>query len=302
MESGMTEERGRIIKAISGFYYVYDHGGSGIYACRAKGLFRKEGRKPLVGDEVLFSVTDTRDMEGNVTELLPRKSALLRPPVANVDQALLIFAVRSPKPNFNLLDRFLIHMAEEGVETILCFNKTDLAERSDREELQRIYRGAGCRILFVSGKKEEGIDELKEALRGRITAAAGPSGVGKSTIINAVQGSVRMETGEISRKIERGKHTTRHVELIPLTGEEGFILDTPGFSSLILPEIGKEELSGFYPEFGEYVEKCRFQGCSHIPEPDCGVKEAVEAGEISLPRYENYKLLYEELAQRRNYG
>lgn len=291
---------GRIVKAISGFYYVYTEGI--IYACRAKGLFRKLGEKPLVGDMVRFSVTDEKDLEGNVTEILPRKSELLRPAVSNVDQALLIFAIKTPEPNFALLDRFLIRMAAERIETVLVFNKMDLAAPEEMDRLRRIYRNAGVRMLFVSGRKGTHMDALFEILRGKTTTVAGPSGAGKSTIVNTLQSTVHMETGSLSKRTERGKQTTRHIELLPLSEGEGFILDTPGFSSLLLPEMEKEELCSFYPEFLPYEDRCRYKGCVHLAEPDCGVKTAVEQGEIAPERYETYQQLYEELKERRTYS
>lgn len=293
-------KQGRIVKGIAGFYYV-DVEGDGVYECKAKGLFRKEGVKPLVGDLVRMEVTDASDREGNVTEILPRKCTLLRPAVANVDQALVIFAIHQPEPNLNLLDRFLLRMAVQGLPVILALNKTDLAMESELQTMEKTYEGSGCRILFTCGKTGEGTKELRALLQQKTTTVAGPSGVGKSTIVNSLQSSVSMETGDVSKKIERGKHTTRHSELIPL-GDGGYILDTPGFSSLMLPEIEKEELSSFYPEFRPVLANCRFAQCSHIAEPDCGVKEALQDGQIPLTRYENYKLFYGELKERKGYA
>lgn len=291
---------GRIVKAISGFYYVYSEGL--VFSCRAKGLFRRLNQKPLVGDLVEFAVTDEKDMEGNIQSILPRTHELLRPAVANVDQALLIFAVKSPEPNFSLLDRFLIRMAISGIPVILCFNKIDLEGEEKIEKLREAYRNAGVKQLFASGKEGTHMDALFESLRGKTTVASGPSGVGKSTVVNVLQSAVHMETGNLSRRTERGKQTTRHIELLPLKEGEGFILDTPGFSSLNLPELEKEELESFYPEFADHREQCRFRGCSHIAEEKCGVKEAVERGEIPMLRYETYKTLYRELKERRIYS
>lgn len=293
-------KQGRIVKGIAGFYYV-DVEGDNLYACKAKGLFRKEGVKPLVGDLVRIEVTDETDLEGNVTEILPRKCTLLRPAVANVDQALVIFAIHQPEPNLNLLDRFLLRMAVQGLPVILALNKTDLSTGSEPDMLEKTYAGSGCRVVFTCQKTGEGIDTLKALLHQKMTTVAGPSGVGKSTIVNNLQSRVSMETGAVSKKIERGKHTTRHSELIPL-GDGGYILDTPGFSSLLLPEIEKEALSGFYPEFQPCLSKCRFAQCSHIAEPDCGVKEALSAGRIPMTRYENYRLFYGELKERKGYA
>ena len=285
--------QGKIVKGISGFYYVHVVE-SGIYECKAKGIFRQQKMKPLVGDDVEIDIISEEKKTGNVAAILPRKNALIRPAVANVDQALLIFAAASPNPNFNLLDRFLVMMGRQDVPVILCFNKCDLITEEQQQEIAAIYEASGCKILFVSAKKELGLKELQEILEGKTTTVAGPSGVGKSSLINLLAPEACMETGEISKKIERGRHTTRHAELIQLKGD-GYIMDTPGFSSLYLPEMEKEELQDCYPEFAAFEPYCRFQGCSHISEPDCGVKEALSEGKIHPVRYENYCQLYGEL-------
>lgn len=291
--------QGKIVKGISGFYYVHVVE-SGIYECKAKGIFRQQKMKPLVGDDVEIDIISEEKKTGNVAAILPRKNALIRPAVANVDQALLIFAAASPNPNFNLLDRFLVMMGRQDVPVILCFNKCDLITEEQQQEIASIYEASGCKILFVSAKKELGLKELQEILEGKTTTVAGPSGVGKSSLINLLAPEACMETGEISKKIERGRHTTRHAELIQLKGD-GYIMDTPGFSSLYLPEIEKEELQDCYPEFAAFEPYCRFQGCSHISEPDCGVKEALSEGKIHPVRYENYCQLYGELKDRKKY-
>ena len=291
--------QGKIVKGISGFYYVHVVE-SGIYECKAKGIFRQQKMKPLVGDDVEIDIISEEKKTGNVAAILPRKNALIRPAVANVDQALLIFAAASPNPNFNLLDRFLVMMGRHDVPVILCFNKCDLITEEQQQEIAAIYEASGCKILFVSAKKELGLKELQEILEGKTTTVAGPSGVGKSSLINLLAPEACMETGEISKKIERGRHTTRHAELIQLKGD-GYIMDTPGFSSLYLPEMEKEELQDCYPEFAAFEPYCRFQGCSHISEPDCGVKEALSEGKIHLVRYENYCQLYGELKDRKKY-
>lgn len=291
--------QGKIVKGISGFYYVHVVE-SGIYECKAKGIFRQQKMKPLVGDDVEIDIISEEKKTGNVAAILPRKNALIRPAVANVDQALLIFAAASPNPNFNLLDRFLVMMGRQDVPVILCFNKCDLITEEQQQEIASIYEASGCKILFVSAKKELGLKELQEILEGKTTTVAGPSGVGKSSLINLLAPEACMETGEISKKIERGRHTTRHAELIQLKGD-GYIMDTPGFSSLYLPEMEKEELQDCYPEFASFEPYCRFQGCSHISEPDCGVKEALSEGKIHPVRYENYCQLYGELKDRKKY-
>lgn len=292
--------QGKIIKGIAGFYYVHA-AGSGIYECKAKGVFRKEKRKPLVGDDVEIAVLDEAEKKGNIEKLLPRKNELIRPAVANIDMALVIFAAAEPEPNLNLLDRFLVFMQYQGVPATVCFNKMELVTQKRRGELAQIYGRCGCPVLFISVKQRQGLEELKRALLGKTTAVAGPSGVGKSSLINFLQPEAQMETGEISRKIERGKQTTRHTQLVYVT-EGTYIMDTPGFSSLYLPEMEKEELGKYYCEFASFEPFCRFQGCSHMSEPDCGVKQALEQERISSVRYENYRQLYTELKERRRYS
>lgn len=292
--------QGKIIKGIAGFYYVHA-AGSGIYECKAKGVFRKEKRKPLVGDDVEIAVLDEAEKKGNIEKLLPRKNELIRPAVANIDMALVIFAAAEPEPNLNLLDRFLVFMQYQGVPATVCFNKMELVTQKRRGELAQIYERCGCPVLFISVKQRQGLEELKRALLGKTTAVAGPSGVGKSSLINFLQPEAQMETGEISRKIERGKQTTRHTQLVYVT-DGTYIMDTPGFSSLYLPEMEKEELGKYYCEFASFEPFCRFQGCSHMSEPDCGVKQALEQERISSVRYENYRQLYTELKERRKYS
>lgn len=296
--------QGKIIKGIAGFYYVYSEEGETkqgkIYECKAKGVFRKENRKPLVGDDVRLEVLEEANGIGNIVELLPRRSELIRPAVANIDQALVIFAIVKPEPNFNLLDRFLIMMEQQGLNSIICFNKQDIATEQEKEELRMAYETCGYRVLFVSAKEGEGMEELRGLLRGKTTAVAGPSGVGKSSIINCLNPNAGMETGDISHKIDRGKHTTRHSEIIALH-EDTYIMDTPGFTSLKLFNMEKEDLQGYYPEFAEHEQYCKFTGCAHISEPACGVKTALEEGKISPVRYHNYTVLYKELQEVRKY-
>ena len=289
---------GKIIKGIAGFYYVYVED-SGIYECKAKGAFRKEKIKPLVGDDVEIDVISEEEKTGNVIDILPRKSELIRPAVANVDQALLIFATKSPEPNLNLLDRFLCMMEEQELPIIICFNKEDLSEEGFEEQMRRTYEQAGYSVIFTSAKKEEGIDKIRDVLRGKTSTVAGPSGVGKSSIVNLLTAGQVMETGEVSEKIGRGKHTTRHSELLYL-GEDTFIMDTPGFSSLFVPKLEPVDLYTLFPEFIEPASNCRFTGCAHHKEPDCGVKQAVEEGSIAQSRYENYLQIYLEMLDNKN--
>ena len=291
--------RGKIIKGIAGFYYIYAEDGK-IYECKAKGIFRKDNQKPLVGDNVEISVLDEKEMEGSVTAILPRKNSLIRPAVANVDQAFVIFAMENPKPNYMLLDRFLIMMEQQGIPAVVCFNKKDLGTEEELDFLYRTYTQCGYRVILSSALKGDGISEIHEILRGKTTVVAGPSGVGKSSLTNSLQGEIQMETGEISKKLKRGKHTTRHSQVIPV-GEDTFLVDTPGFSSLYLTDMDEQELKNYFPEFREYEEGCRFQGCRHIHEPGCAVKEALEADKISRLRYEDYLSLHQELKEKRRY-
>ncbi|MBQ6414756.1 MAG: ribosome small subunit-dependent GTPase A [Butyrivibrio sp.] len=296
--------RGKILKGIAGFYYI-ETVEEKIYECKAKGIFRKDNIKPLVGDDANIDIIDEEKRLGNITEILPRKSQLLRPPVANVDQAVILFAIVKPNPSFNLLDRFLIMMRGQNLPVIICFNKQDIATKEEQEELTKAYEKCGYKVLFISVKEEKGLDELKALLKGKTTTLAGPSGVGKSSLLNKLVPDADMQTGELSKKIERGKNTTRHSELFFVKelsdgdGFDTFVIDTPGFTSLELRDVTKENLMEYYPEFEEYEPQCRFGGCSHIAEPDCGVKKALEEGKISKVRYENYKVLYDELRNAR---
>ena len=291
--------QGKIIKGIGGFYYIHvEH--YGVYECKAKGVFRNRKIKPLVGDNVEIDIIDEADKKGNIREILPRNSELIRPAVANIDQALVFFAAAQPEPNLGLLDRFLLQMEFKGIPTIIGFNKCDLADVSKIEELRDIYKACGYPLLFVSVKEGKNLEELKSLLYGKTTALAGPSGVGKSSLMNWLLPEAEMETGAGSEKIKRGRHTTRHSELFHL-GEGTYLFDTPGFSSLYLNDFTDETLKNYFPEFTEYEDECRFVGCNHVNEPDCGVKQALELGKISPVRYEHYVQMYQELKEQRRY-
>lgn len=291
--------KGKIIKGIAGFYYVHD-GRSKIYECKAKGVFRNRNIKPLVGDDVEFMVLDEKEGTGNIDAILPRKNKLIRPAVSNVDQAVVVFAVTEPLPNLNLLDRFLVMMERQEIPVIICFNKIDLSGGKEIEELRAIYGPAGYTLHFISTYEAAGLEKLHELIAGKTTVLAGPSGVGKSSITNFLQPEARMETGVVSEKIKRGKHTTRHSELF-FVENRTYMMDTPGFSSMYIEDLEPNELKDYFPEFSEYEEECRFLGCIHVGEKVCGVKTAVADGKISRSRYDNYLLLYQELKDKRRY-
>lgn len=291
--------QGKIIKGIAGFYYVYVNG-QGLYECKAKGIFRKNKIKPLVGDNVEMEVLDSSEKEGNIVQILPRKNSLIRPAVANVDQALVIFAAAQPDPNFLLLDRFLVMMEQQKIPVRICFNKKDLIPEKECERVCSIYADCGYEVVSTSALQEKGKKEIFEILEGKTTVVAGPSGVGKSSLTNLLQNQIQMETGEISQKLKRGRHTTRHSQIIRID-EDTYLVDTPGFSSLYLEDMEKEELRHCFIEFQPYEGTCKFQGCLHVREPQCQVKQAVEDGKISRQRYENYLTLFQELSAKRRY-
>ncbi|MCX7842941.1 MAG: ribosome small subunit-dependent GTPase A [Clostridia bacterium] len=286
---------GIILKGIGGFYYVDT--GRCIYECKARGVFRKDDMIPLPGDRVNISIVDETKGIGNIDEILARKSFLIRPNVANVDQAAIVLAVRAPSPDFMLVDKLLIAAGMVGIKCIICINKIDLGIEDEFKEMADIYRKAGYPVILLSSKLNAGYDSLKKYLDMNITVFAGQSGVGKSTILNSLLESSVMETGEVSQKLERGRHTTRHAELVTLKSG-GYLVDTPGFSSFELSELSHSELQNFYPEFEGYIGKCRFTGCSHISEPGCRVKEALEKGLIDTGRYGRYAQLYDILKQQ----
>lgn len=292
------ERTGKIIKGIAGFYYVSCEMEENvkIYECKAKGGFRNDKIKPLVGDNVQIHVDSEEKGLGNIRKILPRKNQLVRPEVANIDQAVIIFAMAEPQPNLNLLDRFLVMMEMQGLETVICFNKLDMVSEEEEKRLTGIYEKCVNQVLSVSSKENVGMDEIRKLLDGKTTVLAGPSGVGKSSILNRIYPEARSKTGEVSEKIGRGRHTTRHSELF-CVARHTYLFDTPGFSSLRVAQMEKEELKNYFTEFIPYEGECRFMGCTHTHEPDCKVKEALEAGQISSVRYENYVQMYRELEE-----
>lgn len=289
---------GIIIKGVGGFYYVKTD--KGIYESRARGVFREEKITPLIGDKVRIRI-NPEDNTGYIEEIKNRKSQLLRPPVANVEQAIVVMSVKKPKINYWLLDRFLLSIEYEKLNPIICINKTDLIKETDRNEIKSIYEDAGYEVIFTSVIDNIGIDEIKNVLRDEVTVLAGPSGVGKSSLLNLIQPDLKLETGGVSKKTKRGRHTTRHVELLELD-IGGYVLDTPGFSALDLSFIKKEEeLRNYFNEMKDLNYLCRFDSCLHNKEPNCEVKTRVKTGKISKSRYENYLKFLNELKNIRRY-
>ena len=287
--------KGKIIKGVAGVYTVRAEDDL-TYSCKAKGAFRKEGIKPVIGDNVLVSIISSDSLEGTITEIFDRNNSIIRPSVSNIDMVLIVAAIKNPEPNFLMLDKLILHFKQQNIPILLCFNKEDLAE--DKYELN-VYDDAGVEVIFTSAGNNRGIDELKSMLSGKTTCIAGPSGVGKSTIINALQDNVFMETGDISKKLKRGKHTTRHSEIIPIS-HDTYIIDTPGFTSIDVFDMTEDELSEYYDEFNPY-KQCYFTPCSHIHEPKCGVRSALKDGKINITRYDNYCHIYEELKKKKCY-
>lgn len=284
---------GVILKGIGGFYYIDTE--SGIYECRARGIFRKEGIRPTVGDAVRISVLDEEKKKGSLDEILPRRNELIRPRVANVDQAVIVFAAKSPNMNLDLLDRFLLLAEEQELDIVIVINKTDRDKKERYLEAAELYRRAGYPVICTSAEKGIGIEELRHALENKISVFAGPSGVGKSSLINAAFPGLELGTGEISEKIQRGKHTTRHAELIQIT-EKSYIVDSPGFTSLFLTHIPSEKLQYHFREFEPFNHKCYYNGCIHINEPDCAVKAEIGRS-IDQMRYDRYVTIYNELKE-----
>ncbi|MCD9023263.1 ribosome small subunit-dependent GTPase A [Cohnella silvisoli] len=284
---------GLIVKALSGYYYVQSADGSATVECRGRGIFKKRGESPLVGDRVVYS--ETENGEGTVEEILPRVSELIRPQIANADLAVLVFSVVRPELNFVLLDKFLVHTEHARMDALLVLTKMDRIPGGEEgesirrtvEEARSLYSSIGYQVILTSAHEGQGLEQLRSALAGHINMLAGQSGVGKSSLVNALVPGLKLETNEISVKLGRGKHTTRHVELIPISGG-GYMADTPGFSQLDFAELGIDEIGSCFREFRALSSQCKFRGCTHIHEPHCAVLQAKEQGKISESRYANY--------------
>lgn len=288
---------GRIMKALSGFYYVEAEGM--VYQCKARGQFRKKDVKPLVGDFCQFTIEN--ETEGYIRKILPRKNSLVRPPICNVDQALLVFSAKEPDMNLLLLDRFLMLIEHMNIQPIICVSKVDLVNEEKIKDIMSPYHRAGYHIVYVSSKLQQGIEDVKKIFQDKVTVITGQSGVGKSSLLNALDIHLNIDTNEISKALGRGKHTTRHVELMKMYG--GFVADTPGFSSLEL-KMEPVDAAKSYHDFYELSSKCKFRGCLHESEPHCAVKQAVENGDISKERYEHYLMFLKEVKElkERKYG
>ncbi len=292
----MNIKKGKILKGIGGFYYVKTD--TDLVECRARGLFRNKDVLPYVGDNVEIEISP--DGTGYVKSIEKRKNFFIRPPIANVDLLLIIVAMANPSPDLLFLDKMLIQAELAGTDAIICFNKADLVV-PDEAQYTKTYTKLGYRVFITSTYTNEGIDELKNAISGKVISVCGFSGVGKSSILNTLMGNENQEVGEVSKKLSRGKHTTREVSLIEYK-KGSYLADTPGFSSLALPEtVTKDNLKNCFHEFDDYETDCRFSDCVHTSPKFCGVCDALEKGEISLSRYNNYKSLFESLKDKKEW-
>lgn len=284
---------GIVLKSYSGFHYVQEENKQ--WECSLRGRFRLDKHSILPGDRVKIKPRDEKSAV--IEEIYPRVTELMRPPIANVEQMLLVFALKDPLPNFNLLDRMLILAENRGIVPIICFNKDDLVDAKEMDRVKAIYSATGYTIIMTSALLGDGKDEVSWLLKDKVSVFAGPSGVGKSTLLNLIQPGLALKTGSISEKIKRGKHTTRHTEIIPLDAG-GWVADTPGFSTLYLPDMLRGDLALYFPEMEPFLNQCKFNGCLHNKEPHCRVKEAVEEGSIHQQRYEHYIQFLEEVISR----
>lgn len=288
---------GLIVKGIGGFYYVDT--GSEIIEAKGRGIFKKDGITLAVGDRVELEIIDEAGRKGVINSIYPRKNQFIRPPIVNVDTFVVVFAASKPKPNLVLVDKFLVMAEMHGVEAVICINKSDLVSRDELDEYRNVYDGI-YPVIAVSARTGEGMDELKKAISGKTAAFAGPSGVGKSTITNALVPHANMETGNISEKTKRGRHTTRHAEIFKAEGG-GRIFDTPGFTSFEIMEADEDSLMHYYPDIEHFSGDCYYDNCRHLKEPQCAVREALKEGKIHRLRYESYSANMEEIKNRRKY-
>lgn len=287
---------GKIMKALSGFYYVKND--QGTFQCRGRGLFRKQKITPLVGDNVIFEADNQTD--GYIIEMLPRRNHLIRPPVANIDQAIIVVSAKRPNFSTILLDRFLTLAEANELVPIILVTKIDLLTEEEQEKIDQFvntYRSIGYRVITLSTMREMDLSPIYDQLTKKISVVAGQSGVGKSSFLNTLNPDLQIKTDEISDSLGRGKHTTRHVELVQVA--DGLVADTPGFSSLDFDQIAREQLSHCFKEFTELQSSCKFRGCVHINEPKCAVKEAVEQNNIADFRYDHYLQFYQEIQSRK---
>ena len=286
--------KGLVLKGIGGFYFVETS--EGIVRAKARGVFKKDRNLLVVGDEVEVQIAENAEDDSWITEIFPRRNSFSRPPISNIDKLMVVFAAANPAPNFVVIDKMLVMAERKGIEPIVCINKSDLAAPDEVAHIKSIYEGV-YKTFVTNAKAGAGLSEVRAEITGYKVALAGPSGVGKSTIVNAIAPEGNMETGDISDKTSRGKHTTRHVEILRV--DDGYIFDTPGFTSLDLDgDIGEYELCDYYPEIRDAAESCKFADCMHINEPECGVKDALSSGGVSKERYATYLELVKELRER----
>ncbi len=289
--------KGLIVKGIGGFYYVQTE--KGLIEAKGRGIFKKDGITLCVGDEVEIEIIDENEAKGVIEKIYERKNIFIRPPIANVDVFIVVFAATSPAPNFPIIDKFLVNAEINGIEPIICINKKDLVSPEEIDKIKDIYKDS-YKVIAVSTLTEEGLDELLPLIKDKKVALAGPSGVGKSSILNQLHPSANMEIGEVSKKTARGKHTTRHVEIFQIE-QGGMLFDTPGFTSFELPDMEMSQLKEYYPEFEKLKGECKYDNCNHLKEPECAVRKAVKAGDIHILRYKAYLANMEELKNKSRY-